>query len=57
MATKSFQADFKFNQKASGKLVIAMESSRKVSRSINQPVKEVKNKDEANKLMASFLGK
>lgn len=57
MATKSFQTDFKFNQKASAKFVSALENSKKVTHKINKPVKELKDKNSINNMMASFLGK
>lgn len=57
MATKSFQTDFKFNEKASLKFANALENSKKVNHKINKPVKELKDKDSINQLMASFVGK
>lgn len=57
MATKSFQTDFKFNEKASYKFANALENSKKVTHKINKPVKEIKDRNSINELMASFLGK
>lgn len=57
MATKSFQSDFKFNAKTGVKLVSAIESSRRVDRSINQSVTTVRDKGTINNIMKSFLGK
>ncbi|WP_181990887.1 hypothetical protein [Enterococcus asini] len=57
MATKSFQTDFKLNQKASAKLAEALENSKRVKHTIQKPVNELKTPDSINKMMASFLGK
>ena len=57
MATKSFQTDFKLSKKASYSFASAMEKSRKVSHEIKQPVRNVKNQSDVNKLMDSFLRK
>lgn len=57
MATKSFQCEFKFDEKASQKFVNALEDSKKVKHNIRQPVKEIKDKESIDKLMASFLRK
>lgn len=57
MATKSFQAEFKFNTKAGAKLVNAIEKSKRVDHKINQSVNTVKDKDSINNIMKSFLGK
>ena len=57
MATKSFQSDFKFNAKASIKLIDAIEKSRRVDHSINQSVKTERDKNKINDIMKSFLGK
>ncbi len=57
MATKSFQADFKFNSKSSVKLLEAIEKSKRVDHRIDKKVKNVRDKDTINSIMGSFLGK
>lgn len=57
MATKSFQTDFKFNERFSLRLVDALERSKKVNYAINKPVMEIKDKESITSLMYNFIGK
>lgn len=55
MATKSFQADFKFNTKSGIKLIDAIEKSKRVDHTITQSVKNVRDREAINNIMDSFL--
>jgi hypothetical protein len=56
MATKSFTSEFKFNQKASSKLIDAIEKSKRVDYEIKQTINDVVQAEKIQKIMESFLG-
>lgn len=55
MATKSFTTEFKFKSKNGYKLLQAIENSRPIDHSFNQKVTDIKDKEELDKILDSFV--